>query len=206
MSRRNTPDAKALVHALICGADYRTSVEALVTQQQLGVDAILDAFETPGIWPKDRHPIDVHDDLGSVLQVVVAKDCSLLIDALNRRPKHSSSLIWALGATRDKRAVQALIEATHHKEKWTRWAAVSGLVRLKRKSFLPIFIARLKDRSSDVAFVALEGIAAIGDKSAIEPLEKYRLKKQIGPGAHRIATETLDRLKSKRKSPGNRGC
>ncbi len=186
---------KALVADLIAGTDVRSAWDRLSRCGRAGTDALLDALEgRAGPFPKDRHPIDVSDDLSGGLQTIAAVNPAPLIRALDRRPEHAFSLAWALGSSREDAAIATLTTLAKHKDLWVRWAAIEGLARLRRKSVLPTLLDALHDRSDWVRFAALEGLAKIPDRAAIEPLRRYLAYRRLQPGARRIAGELLAKL------------
>jgi len=185
---------KALVADLIAGSEVQSAWQRLSTCGRQGVDAILDALEWKwGPVPKDRHPIDIHEDLSGGLQEIAKVNPGALITALDRRPGHAQHLIWGLGSSREEAAVQTLIEYAKHKDQYVRSAAVSGLAGLRRKSLMQPLLDALQDRSDDVRFTALERLVKIADRTAIEPLKRH-LARRLQPGSRRIAGELLKKL------------
>ena len=184
-----------LVADVIAGTDVPSAWEHLRQCGQRGTDAILDAMEGK-LGRGKRHLRDLHEDLISGLQAIAKVNPAPLIVALDGRPRHTFSLIWALGASRQKVAVDKLIDHVKHQDKWVRWAAVCGLARFSRKSLLPPLLLALRDRSNRVRFVALEGLTKVADRTAIEPLKRYLTNKRLKPGARRIATELLNKLET----------
>jgi hypothetical protein len=186
---------KRLVADLITGREVQAAWKRLSTSGQQGVDAILDALAgTTGPVPEDRHPRDLHDDLVAGLQAIAHLNPGPLIRALDHRPEHTFSLIWALGSSPDEAAVQKLVEYAIDRCKWVRWAAVSGLARLRQKAVLPVLLGALRDRSDLVRFTALEGLARVADRTAILPLKRYLANRRLQPGSRRIASELLKKL------------
>jgi HEAT repeat protein len=191
---------KQWVADLVAGSDVQSAWKRLSTSGQPGVDAILDALEgkcDPA--PKGRHPIDLHDDLSAGLGAIARVDAEPLIRALDRRPRHTFSLIWVLGAYHNEAIKRKLMEYAKHRDKWVRWAAVEGLARSRRKFVLRPLIDALRDRSDMVRFAALEGLTRAADRTAIEPLKRYLSDKRLKPGGRRIATELLRRLETGRR-------
>jgi len=187
-----------LVRNLIAGTGLRAAWERLGKCGQAGVDSVLDAFENKHAGaPKGRHPRDVHDDLLGGLFAIRQVNPDPLIDALDRRPQHAFSLIWALGGARRQTVVSKLVEHAKHKDLYVRWAAVEGLSRYRRKSVLPSLLEALRDRSDMVRFSALLGLVKVADRTAIEPLKRYLADKRLtqrSPGGKRIASELLAKL------------
>jgi hypothetical protein len=191
---------KELVSDVISGSDLPTAWERLGMCGKQGVDALLDALEgKSGPVPEGRDPRDLHDDLSGGLQAIAKVNPEPLLRALDRRPRHTFSLIWALGSSREQAAVQTLIAYAKHNEKWVRWAAVEGLSRLRRKSLLQPLLEALRDRSEMVRFTALEGLVKVANRTAIEPLKRYLNHKRLPPGGRRIAGELLGKLEQSRK-------
>jgi hypothetical protein len=138
-----------------------------------GRDAVLNALEGKcGPIPKNRHPRDINDDLIGAPFALASVNPGLLIAALDRRPQHAMSLIWALGGSRNDAPVEKLIEYSRDKDRWVRWAAVEGLVRRKKKATLKPLLAALRDRSDMVRFSALQGLVKIADRKVLVPASK----------------------------------
>src|SRR5262249_28650542 len=108
--------------------------------------------------------------------------------------KHAFALIWALGGSRQKLAVQTLIEYSTHDDKSVRWAAVNGLARRQQKSLIEPLLFALRDRSDMVRFSALVGLEKIADNRAIEGLKQYLSNKRLSPGGKRLASALLAKL------------
>jgi len=184
-----------LVGNLVRGIDVGMACSRLRHSGSAGVNRILDAIEGKlGPAPKRRHPRDVHDDLIGGLRAVATVDVKALIGALKRRPKHALDLIWALGGSRLKVAVQTLIDYSTHKDMWVRWAAVEGLARRRQKSLMQPLLVALRDRSDLVRFSALVGLEKVADGRAIEGLKHYLSNKRLSPGGKRLAATLLARL------------
>jgi HEAT repeat protein len=184
-----------LVTKLVVGVDVRSALSRLRKSGQAGVNRILDAMDGKfGPAPKTRHPRDVADDLIGGLHAVASVDANALIVALKRRPKHAFALIWALGGSREKTAVQTLIAYSTHHDKWVRWAAVEGLARRRQKSLMEPLLVALRDRADLVRFSALVGLQKIADYRAIEGLKHYLSRKRLSPGGKRLASALLARL------------
>jgi hypothetical protein len=196
-----------LVEKIIAGTGVRLACARLSNCGKRGVDAILDALEGKhGRAPTSRHPRDVHDDLLGGLHAIGKVHPGPLIDALDRRPQHSVSLIWVLGGSRREGVVEKLVEYSKHKDIYARWAAVEGLNRYRKKSLLLPLLGALHDRSDMVRFSALIGLAKIADRTAIEPLKRYLASKGLKPGGQRIASELLAKLeKASKKRRGQHG-
>jgi hypothetical protein len=188
-------DLDDLVGNLLAGVGVRSACSRLRKSGQVGVNKILDAIEGGfGPAPKSRHPRDVHDDLIGGLHAVATVDANALISSLKRRPRHACALIWALGGSRQKVAVETLIEYSKHQDKWVRWAAVEGLVRRPQKSLMQPLLGALRDRSDMVRFSALVGLKKVADSRAIEGLKHYLSGKRLSPGGQRLASELLAKL------------
>ena len=77
----------------------------------------------------------------------------------------------ALGEVREETAVQALTQQLEHYRKGEgAWSAIDGLARLAHGSSAPVFKTRLADRDPYVRRAAAEGLARVGDTSAIAAL------------------------------------
>jgi HEAT repeat protein len=189
---------KDLVADLIAGCDVPAAWRRLGTSGQEGANALLDALEgKSGSAPRDRHPRDLHEDLVAGLQAIAHVDPGPLITALDLRPGHTFSLIWALGSSGEEAALRKLMDYAKHQDKWVRWAAVSGLARFRRKCVLRPLLDALRDRSDMIRFTALGGLAKVADRTAIEPLKRYLAGKTLQPGGRPIATELLENLERK---------
>gem|GEM_PF-3631756 len=187
----------AIVGKLLAGRCLRSVREQLGKSGRVGVDIILDALEGKhGVPPKSRHPRDVSDDLVGGLHSIAKVNPDPLLAALDDRPNHASSLIWALGGLRQVAVVKTLVEHSKHKDLWVRWAAVEGLARCRKESRLQPLLAALGDRSDMVRFSALLGLVKVADRSAIEPLKHYLRSKRMSVGGKRITIELLARLEA----------
>jgi hypothetical protein len=195
---------KRLVADLVAGADVQAAWARLAGTGRRGVDALLDAMEGQGAAPPEgRDPRDLHDDLSGGLQAIAKVGVGPLVEALERRPDHAMSLVWALGASREEAAVRALVEHAKHKDVYVRWAAVAGLAGMRRRSLQGTLIEALRDRSGQVRFAALEGLVKVADGRAIGPLRRYLRDRRLQPGGRRIAGELLARLeRAARGEPG----
>jgi HEAT repeat protein len=188
-------DLDEFVGKLINGVDVRSASTRLRKSGLAGVNRILDAMDGEfGPAPTGRHPRDVHDDLIGGLHAVASVDANALISTLKRRPKHAFALTWALGGSRQKVAVQTLIEYSTHEDKWVRWAAVEGLARRQQKSLMEPLLVALRDRSDMVRFSALVGLEKVADNRAIEGLKQYLSGKRQSPGGQRVASALLAKL------------
>jgi HEAT repeat protein len=186
-----------LVKNLVAGIEVRLTCKRLSNCGRVGVDAILDALEGKhGQPPKNRHARDLSEDLQGALFAIASVNPDPLIEALNRRPQHAFPLIWALGGSSDNAAVSmdTLVEYSKHQDQWVRWAAIEGLVRLRKKAILQPLLVALRDRSDMVCFSAIKGLEKIADHTAIEPLKRYLERKRVSPGGRKIAMELLAKL------------
>jgi hypothetical protein len=174
------------------------AAEAMERLAALGADAVdaaLDAFEgKAGSPPASRHPRDWLDDLSGVLQGVAATDPEPLIEALDRRPEHATSLVWALGAASTERAVDALVGALEHRSADVRWAAAAALERRPSPRARDALITRLRDRSSRVRFAALLALEPIADEHALPALRRFLAARRLAIGERRVAEAMLARL------------
>lgn len=166
--------------------------KALTEQPEIGIATLFTAIEGKlTAFPAKGYFRDIIENLEGVLWLLAEANPQPVIDALETHPQHAVSLVWALGSSKSPLALEALIQASTHKEPWVRWAAAEGLVRFKRKTLLPVFHRLLRDRSSTVAFTALEGLHKLKDPRSKEALEIYLRKKSLAIGARQLAEETL---------------
>jgi len=179
----------ALIHSEI---NTEAVFKSIVDQPEAGIELLFSAIEGKlTAFPANGYFRDIIENLEGVIWLLAEANPQAVIDALKIYPKHTVSLVWALGASKSPLALEALIQATSHKEPWVRWAAAEGLVRFKRKTLLPVFHRLLRDRSSTVAFTALEGLGKLKDPTSKEPLEIYLRKKSLAIGARQLADKTL---------------
>ena len=80
-----------------------------------------------------------------------------------------------------------------------RWAAVSGLCGRRRKIVLSTLLKAIKDRSSNVRYAALQGLARCADQTAIVPLQHFLATRRLQPGERRIAQELIDKLQTRQQ-------
>lgn len=158
----------------------------------------------PGDYPQgDRDdimetPIDsICWDMGFMKE---KKAVPALISVLERRPSMEGAA-FALGEIGDKRAIPILMKVlkdrSGHESR-----EVTALGQLKCKEAVPILISRLGARKSTSSGTdvfetepILEALLAIGDKRAIEPIEKY-LQGDYPRGSKAVARRVLIQLKS----------
>ena len=186
------PVETAIVALIHSETSPEAVLNALAEQPEIGIATLFTAIEGKlTSFPPDSHFRDVIENLEGVLWLLAEANPQHVIQALESYPQHAVSLVWALGSSKSPLALEALIQASSHKEPWVRWAATEGLLRFKRKSLLPIFHRLLRDRSSTVAFSALEGVHKFKDPSSKEALEVYLRKKSLALGARQLAEKTL---------------
>ena len=123
-----------------------------------------------------------------------------LISVLERRPR-TSGAAFALGEIGDKRAIPILVKILKNRSGYED-QEVYALGKLKYKGAVPILIARLghpKTTFSRLDIIEtkklLEALLEIGDKRAIEPIEKY-LKRDYPKESKAVARRVLVQLKS----------
>jgi HEAT repeat protein len=96
-----------------------------------------------------------------------------LITAMNdSQSSVRSAAMRALGAIRERRAIQALTERFNHYGRGEEaWSALDALARIGDASSVPLFKSRLADKDAFMRRAAAEGLARAGDASELSALE-----------------------------------
>jgi HEAT repeat protein len=188
-------EATRLVRQVSDGEDVLAATARLSALGEAAVDEVLDMREGKRPEPPSaRHPRDRLDDLSGVLQAVAAVDPAPLIAAIEARPQHVSTLVWALCASAAEEATEALVRALGHRVADVRWAAAAALRQRPSPRAQDALTARLGDRSSRVRFAALLALEQSCDARALPALRRFLERGRLSAGARRIAEAMVRRL------------
>jgi HEAT repeat protein len=189
-------DLTARVRRLVRGQVAHGDFERLARGGAAAVRAIFDTKEPLS----SRDYRDVSGDLDSALGAIARKDPGAVIAVLGERPELAASLAWALGRAGDA-AVEALIGLLGHRYGDVRASAARSLGLIGTPRALAPMPALLADRVQGVRWAALEAIAEHLPPEAEEPLTAYLARKDLAPGALRLAAEALAALEWRRLGP-----
>ncbi|HET6778825.1 MAG TPA: HEAT repeat domain-containing protein, partial [Gemmatimonadales bacterium] len=153
---------------LLNGKDFLGNVRRLETNRREAILYLLsvlgtptDARPGPGV-----HPVDWSEAALSAISELGKKDVrflvGLLLDGLHSPTMHPAfPLAWVLAHLDTRQAVEPLMKAVEHRDKYVRWAACTGLGRLRSKRARPLLNAAAADRSSMVRHCAVEALKSI---------------------------------------------
>ncbi|HWN67872.1 MAG TPA: HEAT repeat domain-containing protein [Haliangium sp.] len=189
-------DLTACVRRLVRGQEAHGDLERLACGGAAAVRAIFDTKESLS----SRDYRDVSADLDGALWAIARKDPEAVITVLGERPERAASLARALGGAGDA-VVEALIGLLGHRDGDVRASAARSLGLIGTPRALAPMPALLADRVHGVRWAALEAIAEHLPPEAEEALTAYLTRKDLPPGALRIAAEAVAALEWRRLGP-----
>ena len=189
-------DLTACVRRVVRGETVHGDFERLAHGGAAAVRAIFDTKEP--LSSRDHR--DVSADLDGILWAIARADPEAVIAVLGERPEHAASLARALGGAGDA-AVEALIGLLGHRDGDIRASAARSLGLIGTPRALAPLPALLASRTQGVRWAALEAIAEHLPPEAEAPLAAYLARKDLAPGALRMAAEALAVLEWRRLGP-----
>jgi HEAT repeat protein len=189
-------DLTACVRRVVRGQKAHGDFERLAHSGAAAVRAIFDTKEP--LSSRDHR--DVSADLDEALWAIARQDPVAVITVLGERPERAASLARALCGAGDA-AVEALIGLLGHRDGDIRASAARSLGLIGTPRALASVPALLADRAQDVRWAALETIAEHLPPEAEEPLTAYLARKDLAPGALRMAAEAVAVLEWRRLGP-----
>lgn len=187
----------AIVRAVAEGTAAPAERARLSRAGVAAVRALLDCAANP----PGRHLRDVDDDLMDALHAIARRDPQSLIDVLSVRDDQAHRLAFALGSSKKRAAVDALLGLLAHRDAGVRAAAAGSLARIGTKRALAPLPALLRDRSDKVRWQALTAIEAHLRPGVESLVEEYLDRTDLLPGGVRIACSILARLDAGSASP-----
>lgn len=117
---------------------------------------------------------DVFDNLAEATARIAAADPAAFLEVFDDAAVEPSRFILTgLGYVDDPRATRRLIVATRSTDSWTRMDATIGLGRHHSSLAVAALVSMLGDAEYLVRYHALEGLASVGDPSALAALRGY---------------------------------
>lgn len=189
-------DLTACVRRVVRGETVHGDFERLAHGGAAAVRAIFDTREP--LSARDHR--DVSADLDQALWAIAREDPAAVIAVLGERPECTASLARALGSAGDA-AVETLIGLLGRRDADIRASAARSLGLIGTPRALAPLPALLADRAQGVRWAALEAIAEHLPPEAEAPLAAYLGRKDLAPGALRMAAEAAAALEWRRLGP-----
>jgi len=193
------------VARLVAGREAAAAIDALGQGGIAAVRALVDGYRMS--IPPGRHLRDVHDDLAGVLWLLAERDPGALLVVMAERVGDdvaTANLAYALGASRDPIAVEALLDLLDHIDAHVRWCAVASLERIGTAEAIAPLPAMLADRADSVRFAALQAIATQLPPGSKEAVRGYLDRGDLPEGGLRLATRALARVEAHGGDAGER--
>jgi HEAT repeat protein len=152
--------------------------------------------------PPDMDFRDAMDLEGAAIVEAAKRDADRFFGVLAREPSllASSTVVSALGAISDARAVPLLLDVLRAGDSVVRWSAAHALVDKHDARILDGFVAAVGDRSKDVRAIVVEALGKMGDPRALDALRNAAPKKSNANDAYlrKLFDQAIRKLASRR--------
>ncbi len=196
-------DLPGWVARLVDGREA-AAIDALGDGGAAAVRALIAGYRLP--VPSDTHLREVHERLDAVLWMLADREPGALVVVMAERERATDDaamgrLAFALGASRDPIATEALLDLLGHVDAHVRWCAVASLERIGTPEAVAPLPALLADGSSGVRFAALQAVATHLPRGSEAALRRYLERTDLPEGGRRLASQALARLEARGPAP-----